>query len=72
MVPLEFDGRGDSLMHPFDSRNRRHMEYVKDRGCFADFPFDLVMAAFKSHYPSVFTSHRRAAARFEDEKPLTP
>lgn len=69
--PLEFDGRSDSLLHPFDSRNRKHMEYVKDRGCFADFPFVEVMDAFKAHYPALFTSNRQAGGRFEDEKPLT-
>src|SRR5262249_11732103 len=28
--PLEFDGRSDSLMHPFDRAGRRHMEYLTD------------------------------------------
>src|SRR5204863_1818962 len=26
--PLEFDGRADSVFHPFDADDRRHMEYV--------------------------------------------
>ena len=30
--PLEFDGREDSLFHPFDTCGRKHMEYVADRG----------------------------------------
>src|SRR2546425_6738101 len=29
--PLEFDGRSDSIFHPFDADNRRHMEYLRDR-----------------------------------------
>ena len=35
---LEFDGTGDALMHPFDKAGRRHMEYVRQRGCFDDLP----------------------------------
>jgi transglutaminase-like putative cysteine protease len=54
VLPLEFDGRSDALLHPFDAENRRHMEYVRNRGSFADFPFDEVMAAFHSEYPSLF------------------
>ena len=38
--PLEFDGREDSIFHPFDQDNRRHMEYLRDRGTYADVPVD--------------------------------
>ena len=69
--PLEFDGSSDAQQHPFDNRNRRHMEYVKDRGCFGDFPFGEVMAAFKTHYPGFSDSGAAPGGRFEDEKPLT-
>ena len=27
--PLEFDGRDDSIFHPFDEDDRRHMEYLR-------------------------------------------
>ncbi len=49
--PLEFDGREDSLFHPFDEDNRRHMEYVRDRGAFADVPADAIRQAFRETYP---------------------
>ena len=48
--PLEFDGRNDSLLHPFDQDGRRHMDYVNDRGTFADVPFDAIVADFSSRY----------------------
>jgi len=51
LVPLEFDGRVDSLFQPFDRSGRRHMEYLTDRGTFADVPFDTLMADFRVHYP---------------------
>src|SRR5438067_1303676 len=34
--PLEFDGHADSIFHPFDQDNRRHMEYVRGAAASAD------------------------------------
>jgi transglutaminase-like putative cysteine protease len=71
VVPLDFDGHNDSLMHEFDSHNRRHMEYLNDHGMFADFPFERVIAAFREHYPQLEKFSRDPdALRFEDETPL--
>jgi transglutaminase-like putative cysteine protease len=47
---LEFDGEHDALMHPFDREGNRHMEYVRERGSFADLPFDELMAGFAEFY----------------------
>ena len=54
VLPLEFDGRHDSIFHPFDAENRKHMEYVRSHGSFAEFPFEQVMEAFRREYPSLF------------------
>ncbi len=52
---LEFDGASDALMHPFDESGNRHMEYVRQRGSYADLPFAEIMAAFDQHYgPGMF------------------
>jgi transglutaminase-like putative cysteine protease len=48
--PLEFDGREDSIFHPFDAENRRHMEYVRDRGIYADVPAEDIKQAFRDTY----------------------
>ena len=52
--PLEFDGREDSIFHPFDEDDRRHMEYLRDRGSFADVPVDEIQRAFREAYPRFF------------------
>ncbi len=70
VLPLEFDGVSDALLHPFDASNRRHMEYIRERGTFADFPFQEVLTAFKEHYPRVFQEDFGLDGRFEEEKPL--
>lgn len=53
LKPLEFDGEIDSLFQPFDPAGRRHMEYLKDRGPFADVPFDAIQADFHESYPGL-------------------
>jgi hypothetical protein len=53
LKPLEFDGRQDSLFHPFDREGRRHMEYLRDRGTFPEVPFEAIRADFKVAYPSL-------------------
>lgn len=52
--PLEFDGVNESLLHPFDEDGRRHMEYLKDRGTFADVPFEAIVADFQSRYSKLY------------------
>lgn len=45
IAPLEFDGTTDSLHHPFDLHDRRHMEFLHTHGEFADLPYDRVVPA---------------------------
>jgi transglutaminase-like putative cysteine protease len=56
--PLDFDGRADSLFHAFDRAGRRHMEYVLDRGRFADVPFERITADFKVYYPQLMNARQ--------------
>lgn len=51
LLPLEWDGRADSLYHPFDRAGRQHMEYVNQRGSFDDVPLDRITADFAVTYP---------------------
>ncbi|MBW1635912.1 MAG: transglutaminase domain-containing protein [Deltaproteobacteria bacterium] len=52
--PLEFDGTEDSLFHELDTLGRKHMEYVRDHGHFADLPFDRIFTAYDQTYPDLF------------------
>jgi transglutaminase-like putative cysteine protease len=53
LQPLEFDGRHDSIFHPFDRDGNRHMEYLRDRGEFADVPVDAMLVTFRENYPNL-------------------
>ena len=48
--PLEFDGREDSIFHPFNLENKQFMEYVADHGVYGDIPVDMLVAAWKAAY----------------------
>jgi transglutaminase-like putative cysteine protease len=50
LKPLDFDGRNDSIYHPFDLEGNKHMEYLRYRGEFADVPIDQIMETFRSKY----------------------
>jgi len=51
--PLEFDGVHDSLFQQADRKGNQYMEYVHDRGTYADLPLDDMLAAFEQHYPAL-------------------
>jgi transglutaminase-like putative cysteine protease len=59
--PLEWDGATDSIFHPFDEDNRRHMEYLRDRGSYADVPVDDIQRVFRETYPRFYTLGKDAA-----------
>jgi transglutaminase-like putative cysteine protease len=61
--PLEFDGREDSIFHPFDEDDRRHMEYVRWRGEYADVPAEEIKRVFRETYPELFNLGPAAAQR---------
>ena len=48
---LEFDGKSDSIYHPFDLDGNQHMEYIKQRGTYADLPLEEMLQSFAELYP---------------------
>jgi len=53
LLPLEFDGRKDSIYHPLDRDGNRHMDYLNYRGEFADVPIDEIRDTFLEKYPGI-------------------
>lgn len=58
--PLEFDGTADALMHAYDGRGHRYMDYVVDRGLHLDLPLAEMLRTFAETYQA-----RPAPARDE-------
>ena len=63
---LIFDGKNDALFHEFDTNDNRHMEYVNDRGWFADPPIETLLTDFRTTYPKLWKSSQ-ARAEVPDE-----
>jgi transglutaminase-like putative cysteine protease len=58
---LIFDGKRDALFHEFDTNSQRHMEYVNDRGWFADPPIPQLLRDFRTTYPKLWQASRNRA-----------
>lgn len=68
VLPLEFDGSADSLMHPYNALQQRHMEYVKQHGEFDDLPYDQLVAEMQRSYPQLIAaSAGKISGDFEHE-----
>jgi transglutaminase-like putative cysteine protease len=59
--PLEFDGRTDSMYHPYDEDGRRHMEFLRAHGEFDDVPYDMVVDGIRHAHPRLFESRDTTA-----------
>ena len=60
VLPLDFDGEHDALMHAFDARNQRHMEYVRYHGEFDDLPYEQLAAEMRRDYPGLVAAALQA------------
>ena len=54
--PLDFNGREDSIFHEYDIKGKRHMEYIREHGCYDDLPLEEIAASFRTNYPG-FREH---------------
>lgn len=68
VLPLEFDGSADSLMHPYNALQQRHMEYIRQHGEFDDLPYERLAAEMLRAYPQLIAASRdRIEGDFEHE-----
>ncbi len=49
-VQVEFDGTSDAIIKEQDRQGRKHAEYIKDHGAYADLPLTKVMEIFDTNY----------------------
>lgn len=49
-IPVEFDGTHDSTIKEKDRQGRKHAEYIKDRGTYADVPVDEIKTVMGETY----------------------
>lgn len=50
VLPIDFDGHNDALLHAHDGEGSQHMEYLHDRGWYHDLPFTDIVTELQSRY----------------------
>ena len=50
VVPLEFDGRQDSIFHAYNMEKKQFMEYLEFHGIYTDIPVNAILKAWKKAY----------------------
>ena len=50
VVPLEFNGRDDSIFQLYNLEKKKFMEYVEFHGEYADIPVDIILDAWEKIY----------------------
>ena len=50
VVPLEFNGREDSIFQPYSLEKKQFMEYLADHGTYSDIPLDDILSAWNRTY----------------------
>ncbi len=49
-IPVEFDGKNDSVLHAVDINGDPHIDYLRHIGDYADFPFEDFLPALQKAY----------------------
>ena len=66
--PLAFDGEHDALLQQADRQGNQYMEYLNDRGTFADLPLAEIRQVFEESYGAMLTTDGiDPDATFEDD-----
>ncbi|MFC1609585.1 transglutaminase family protein [Myxococcota bacterium] len=47
---VELDGTHDAMLHPVDPEGHPHIEYIRNRGSFADLPLEELQQTFREVY----------------------
>ncbi|RLB85240.1 MAG: transglutaminase [Deltaproteobacteria bacterium] len=50
VIPLEFNGREDSIFQAYNMKKKEFMEYLEFHGTFLDIPVDIILAAWENAY----------------------
>jgi len=50
VIPLEFNGREDSIFHAYNEEKRQFMEYTASHGTYADVPVERIVEAWEEAY----------------------
>jgi transglutaminase-like putative cysteine protease len=67
IIPVEFDGKNDAILHSHNMDGKLNIEYVEDRGYREDVPVDEILAAWGEIY-GMEAQQERLNRLIEEEK----
>ena len=70
VVPLEFNGREDSLFQTYNLESKKFIEYVEFHGVYADIPVSIIVEAWEKAYGRDLV--KRWIKTFEERGSLSP
>jgi transglutaminase-like putative cysteine protease len=50
VIPLDFNGREDSIFHEYNADKKQFMEYVEYHGSYADIPLETILSEWRKTY----------------------
>ncbi len=50
IIPVEFDGKNDAVLHSHNQDGKLHIEYINDHGHYQDVPLEEILAAWIKAY----------------------
>jgi hypothetical protein len=54
IIPIEFDGKNDTLFHPVNQEGKPHIEYTRFHGSYDDLPYTEIINACREVYGQNF------------------
>ena len=48
IIPVDFDGKNDAVLHRYNLEGKLHIEYIHDYGCYDDLPWDEIYECMSS------------------------
>lgn len=63
IIPTDFDGETDAMLHSIDRGGNAHVEYIKFHGSFADLPHAEILEATRQGYGQDFLEVWKESAR---------
>ena len=66
IIPVEFDGTRDAMLHSHNQDGELHIEYIRYHGPYLDIPFDEIKEAIKQTYESGMYERIKSSGYYDE------
>lgn len=68
VLPVELDGTGDAMFQPVDPEGHPFIEYIRDRGSYADLPLEEILQAIDETYGAMIEKAPKSLREKQTDK----